>query len=69
MIRKHGRMNGKQNHTYINCKSLTLSIFIRPSYSTHGLISGSGVGQSEFLWNVRSNRQVKKVYAHIWNNQ
>jgi len=40
-----------------------------PSYSTHGVISGSGIGQSDFLWNVRSNRHVKKTYAGIWDNQ
>jgi hypothetical protein len=45
-----------------------LFIFIRPSFSTHGVINGSGIGQSDFLWNVRSNRQVKRVFAHIWNN-
>ncbi|CAF1270903.1 unnamed protein product [Rotaria sp. Silwood1] len=35
----------------------------------YGVINGRGIGQSDFLWNIRSNRQVKKVYAHIWNTQ
>ncbi len=69
MILKHGQTNGKANHTFINYKSLLLFVFIRPSFSTHGVINGSGIGQSEFLWNVRSNRQVKKVYARIWDDQ
>jgi len=46
-----------------------LFIFLRPSFSTHGVINGSGIGQSDFLWNIRSNRQVKRVFAHIWNDQ
>ncbi|CAF1605803.1 unnamed protein product [Rotaria sp. Silwood1] len=37
--------------------------------STHGIINGYGIGQSDFLWNVRSNRQVKKVYSQIWNTE
>ncbi|CAF0719318.1 unnamed protein product [Adineta steineri] len=40
-----------------------------PSFSTHGVISGFGIGQSDFLWNVRSNRQIKKVFTRVWNNQ
>ncbi|CAF3201166.1 unnamed protein product [Rotaria sp. Silwood2] len=35
----------------------------------YGVINGKGIGQSDFLWNIRSNRLVKKVYAHIWNTQ
>jgi hypothetical protein len=46
-----------------------LSTFFRPSFSTHGVISGNGIGQSDFLWNIRSNRQVKKVFSRIWNSQ
>ncbi|CAF1296028.1 unnamed protein product [Rotaria sordida] len=40
-----------------------------PSFSTHGVISGHGIGQSDFLWNVRSNEQVKQVFARIWNTR
>ncbi|CAF1498174.1 unnamed protein product [Adineta steineri] len=39
------------------------------SFSTHGVISGLGIGQSDFLWNARSNRQIKKVFTCVWNNQ
>jgi len=69
MILKHGQTNGKRNYNHTKHKSLILFVLIRPSYSTHGVISGNGIGQSEFLWNVRSSRQVKKVYARIWDNQ
>ncbi|CAF0891011.1 unnamed protein product [Rotaria sordida] len=40
-----------------------------PSFSTHGVIAGHGIGQSDFLWNVRSNRKVKKVFTDMWNDQ
>ena len=40
-----------------------------PQYSTHGVIKGHGIGQSELLWNVRSNRLIKKVFARIWNTR
>lgn len=39
-----------------------------PSFSSHGVISGHGVGQSDFLWKIRSNPQVKKVFRTIWND-
>jgi len=39
-----------------------------PSYSTHGVVSGSGIGQSDFLWNVRSHPQIKKVFTETWND-
>ena len=35
----------------------------------HGVINGSGIGQSDFLWNVRSNPQVKRVFSEIWKDQ
>ncbi|CAF3776424.1 unnamed protein product [Rotaria socialis] len=40
-----------------------------PSFSSHGVISGFGIGQSEFLWSVRSNRQVKNIFARLWNTR
>lgn len=46
-----------------------MHVIVRPSYSTHGVLNGNGAGQSEFLWNIRSNRQVKKIYARIWNTE
>ncbi|CAF4555340.1 unnamed protein product [Rotaria sp. Silwood2] len=36
---------------------------------SHGVISGCGIGQSDFLWSVRSNRQVKNVFARLWNTR
>ncbi|CAF3965525.1 unnamed protein product, partial [Rotaria sp. Silwood1] len=41
----------------------------RPSFSSHGVISGHGIGQSDFLWSVRSNRQIKSVFARLWNTR
>ncbi|CAF1346261.1 unnamed protein product [Rotaria socialis] len=40
-----------------------------PSFSSHGVINGLGIGQSEFLWSVRSNRQVKNIFARLWNTR
>ncbi|CAF4692371.1 unnamed protein product, partial [Rotaria sp. Silwood1] len=40
-----------------------------PSFSSHGVISGHGIGQSDFLWSVRSNRQIKSVFARLWNTR
>lgn len=40
-----------------------------PQFSTHGVIKGHGIGQSELLWNVRSNRSIKKVFAQLWNTR
>jgi hypothetical protein len=53
----------------MNDKFLIFSIPIRPTFSTHGVLNGNGIGQSDFLWNVRLNHQVKKVFARIWNTQ
>ncbi|CAF4315567.1 unnamed protein product, partial [Rotaria magnacalcarata] len=36
---------------------------------SHGVISGLGIGQSELLWSVRSNRQVKNIFARLWNTR
>ena len=41
----------------------------RPTARNHGLISAHGIGQSDLLWSVRSNRRVKQVYSQIWKNQ
>ena len=69
MIPKHGQTNGKRNHTHFNSNYLFLSVLIRPSFSTHGVISGSSVGQSDFQWSIRSNPEVKKIFSRIWNTQ
>ncbi|CAF0993225.1 unnamed protein product [Adineta ricciae] len=39
-----------------------------PSFSTHGVVSGNGIGQSDFLWNIRSNPFIKQVFTQIWND-
>lgn len=31
-----------------------------------GIMSGEGFGQSQFMWAVRGNPNVKKVFAQIW---
>lgn len=46
-----------------------MNLIVRPTVGTHGLIGDSGIGQSDFLWSVRSNQQVKKAYGHIWSTQ
>ena len=33
------------------------------------MISEEGIGQSEFLWNVRSNQLIRRVFTQIWNDQ
>ncbi|UJR09465.1 hypothetical protein I4U23_013703 [Adineta vaga] len=38
-----------------------------PGYKSHGVVNGDGIGQSEFMWTIRSNRNVKQVYSRIWN--
>ncbi|CAF1361531.1 unnamed protein product [Adineta steineri] len=38
-----------------------------PGFKTSGVVNSDGIGQSEFMWNIRSNRNVKRVYSQIWN--
>ncbi|CAF1152550.1 unnamed protein product [Adineta ricciae] len=33
-----------------------------------GLLNTLGIGQSEFMWHIRGNPNVKKVFSHIWNS-
>ena len=33
-----------------------------------GLLNGRGIGQSEFLWFIRGNPNVKHVFSRIWNS-
>lgn len=33
-----------------------------------GLLNQFDIGQSEFLWSIRGNPNVKKVFAQIWNS-
>jgi hypothetical protein len=44
-----------------------LVLFFRPGYSSHGVVNNFGIGQSDFMWNIRSNRNIKRVYSQIWN--
>ncbi|CAF1074603.1 unnamed protein product [Didymodactylos carnosus] len=37
-----------------------------PARPLSGVISQHGIGQSKFLWNVRNNRNVKKIFSNIW---
>ncbi|CAF0808379.1 unnamed protein product [Rotaria sp. Silwood1] len=38
-----------------------------PGNTQFGIINECGIGQSDFKWNVRSNRNIKRIYSHIWN--
>jgi hypothetical protein len=40
----------------------------RPGSTDIGLINDYGIGQSEFLWYIRGNQNVKKVFSSIWNS-
>jgi len=42
------------------------SIF-RPGNGRYGILNDCGIGQSDFMWSVRSNRNIKHVYSRIWN--
>lgn len=66
-ILRLGQTIGKENDPYQSefCMSPLSS---RPTFSTHGVISGNGIGQSDFLWNVRSNPRIKQVFTQIWND-
>ncbi|CAF4422407.1 unnamed protein product [Rotaria sp. Silwood2] len=38
-----------------------------PGIRSHGVTNTYGLGQSAFMWNIRSNREVKRVYERLWN--
>lgn len=40
----------------------------RPGSSYIGLVNGRHVGQSQFMWSVRGNPNVKKVFRHVWDS-
>jgi hypothetical protein len=40
----------------------------RPGSSDIGLLNDHGIGQSEFMWYIRGNPNVKKVFSYIWNS-
>jgi hypothetical protein len=37
-----------------------------PGSTEVGIISNEGFGQSQFMWSVRGNPNVKKIFAEIW---
>ncbi|CAF1065447.1 unnamed protein product [Adineta ricciae] len=39
-----------------------------PGLNELGIINDYGMGQSEFMWFVRGNPNVKKVFSEIWNS-
>jgi hypothetical protein len=39
----------------------------RPGINSHGVVNSCGIGQSDFMWNIRSVRNIKRVYSQIWN--
>lgn len=41
---------------------------LRPGINSHGVINDCGIGQSDFMWNIRANRNIKRIYAQIWNS-
>lgn len=48
-----------ENKNFDNC---------RPGASYIGLLNDMGMGQSEFMWSVRGNPNIKKVFSQIWNS-
>lgn len=40
----------------------------RPGSPEVGIINDHGIGQSEFLWYIRANPNVKKIFSSIWNS-
>ena len=41
--------------------------YFRPGIRPHGVINTYGMSQSAFMWNIRSNRQIKRIYEQLWN--
>lgn len=40
----------------------------RPGSTEIGLLNDFGIGQSEFMWYLRGNPNVKKVFSQIWKS-
>jgi hypothetical protein len=38
---------------------------LMPGKSSFGVINDCGIGQSDFMWSVRANRQIKRIFARI----
>lgn len=47
-------------------RSGAVTFVIRPGNPLFGIVNDCGIGQSDFMWSVRSNRNIKRVYAQIW---
>ena len=47
---------------------ILLLLLPRPGINSHGVINDCGIGQSDFMWKIRANRNIKRIYAQIWNN-
>ncbi|CAF1136499.1 unnamed protein product [Rotaria sordida] len=41
--------------------------FLWPGIARLGLMANEGIGQSQFMWSVRGNPNVKKIFAQIWH--
>lgn len=50
-------------------RSLIFLSKLRPGKSSFGVINDCGVGQSDFMWSVRANRQIKRIFARIWDTR
>jgi len=51
-----------------DCLEIESYFVLRPGSSHIGLLNTLGIGQSEFLWFVRGNPNIKKVFSNIWNS-
>ena len=38
-----------------------------PGVESKGLISGNGIGHSKLQWNIRKNKNVRKIFSTLWN--
>jgi hypothetical protein len=64
MILQHGQIIGNKKYNFFFYDQ---SYFSRPGINSHGVVNNHGIGQSDFMWNIRSNRNIKRVYSQIWN--
>ena len=70
MILRHGPQAGEHEFTWSSLDARFLSDRLnRPLLSTHGVIDEEDVGQSDFLWSVRSNQLINRVFTQIWSDQ
>ena len=67
MIPIRGQIHGKRFTFASLIETLIFNILDRPGSGDYGVINGSGIGQSDLLWNVRSQQQIKHIFSRIWN--